>query len=89
VSVPSRGRLAHAPALAAVLGGLALLIVLAAIPLEVVNPGTFSVRGSDALSDATGVVFVLAFGAMGTLVARRQPANPIGWGLLVVCLANS
>jgi hypothetical protein len=87
VSVPSRGRLAHAPALAAVLGGLALLIVLAAIPLEVVNPGTFSVRGSDALSDATGVVFVLAFGAMGTLVARRQPANPIGWGLLAATIA--
>jgi len=65
------------------LGGLSLLLVFAAIPLELASPGTLSVNGSsDVMSDGAGVVFVLAFTAVGVLVARRQPHNPMGWLLL-------
>ena len=67
---------------AAILGGLCLLVVLAAIPLEVATPGTFSVSGSDPLSDASGLVLVVAFMSVGVVIARRQPRNPLGWLLL-------
>lgn len=81
-----RGRLAS-PATAAVLGGLSLLLLLAAIPLEVISPGILSVSGaSDPLSDATGVALVLSFAAVGVVVARREPRNPIGWLLLSAAL---
>jgi hypothetical protein len=80
-SARSRPRIAS-PTAAAVLGGLCLLVVLAAIPLEVASPGTFSVSGSDPLSDATGLVLVLAFASVGVVIARRQPRNPVGWLLL-------
>jgi hypothetical protein len=74
------------PTTATLLGALSLAVLLAAIPLEVVNPGTLSVNGSGYLSDATGVVFVLVFASVGLVVARRQPRNPIGWLLLVATI---
>ena len=75
------------PTAAAILGALSVALVLAAIPLEVANPGTLSVNGAtDVVSEATGVVFVLAFAGVGMVVARRQPHNPMGWLLLVAAL---
>jgi hypothetical protein len=86
-SGPTRGlRWLATPTTATLLGALALAVLLAAIPLEVVNPGTLSVNASGSLSDATGVVFVLVFASVGVVVARRQPHNPIGWLLLVATI---
>ena len=83
----SAGRVAArlaTPATASLLAALSLLLLLAAIPLEVYNPGTLSVSGSgDPLADAAGVLLVLSFAGVGTVIARRQPRNPIGWLLLV------
>ncbi len=88
MSGPNRVRLRLAsPTTAAILGGLSLVLLLAAIPLEVLSPGTLSVNGaSDPVSDATGVAFVLAFAAVGVVVARREPHNPMGWLLLGAAL---
>jgi len=77
-----RGLRIASPTAAAILCGLCLLVVLAAIPLEVASPGTFAVSGSDPLSDATGLLLVLAFASVGVVIARRQPRNPVGWLLL-------
>src|ERR1700733_11097369 len=86
-SGPTRGLRALAtPTTATLLGALSLVVLLAAIPLEVVDPGTLAINASGSLSDATGVVFVLAFASVGWVVARRQPHNPIGWLLLVATI---
>lgn len=70
------------------LGGLALLLLLAAIPLEALWPGTLAAfNGSGAAGDATGVALVLVFAGVGVVVARRQPRNPIGWLLLLAAIA--
>jgi hypothetical protein len=63
------------PTTARVLGLPTVLLLLAAVPLEI---------ASHALSQ--GIV-VIPFGAVGYVVARRQPQNPIGWILLVLTLA--
>jgi hypothetical protein len=57
------------------LGALVALLVLAAVPLAIANHGL-----------SQGVI-VLPFGAVGYVVARRQPHNPIGWILLALTLA--
>jgi hypothetical protein len=55
-----------------VLGVLAVLLLVVAVPLAV---------ASHSLSQ--GVV-VIPFGAVGYVIARRQPRNPIGWILLTM-----
>src|SRR5579872_2932363 len=87
-SEPGRDRVRLAsPRAAALLGVVSLLLVCAAIPLDLASPGTLSVNGSsDFVSDAAGVVFVLSFAAVGVVVARRQPQNPMGWLLLIAGL---
>jgi N-terminal 7TM region of histidine kinase len=77
----SRSGLAS-PVTAAALGGVALLLLCAATALDAFYPGTLSVGGTSAASDATGVVLVVAFASVGLVVARRQPRNPIGWLVL-------
>jgi hypothetical protein len=75
------------PGLAVALGALSVVLVLAAIPVEILNPGTMSFNGSsDPFSILTSVGFLLAFAAVGVIVARRQPGNPIGWLLLATAL---
>ena len=70
------------------LGGVALLLLLAAIPLEALWPATLAAgNGTGAVGDATGVALVLAFAGVGVVVARRQPRNPIGWLLLAAAIA--
>jgi hypothetical protein len=75
------------PQVAFGLGVLSVILVLAAIPVEVLNPGTMSFNASsDAFSILTSVAFLLAFAAAGVVVARNQPRNPIGWLLLAIAL---
>src|SRR5450755_4182329 len=64
-------------------GGLVLLaLVVASAPLE------RAAHQSSTASDVGGLVAVLAFGAVGVVVAMRQPRNVMGWILLgiPVCL---
>ena len=78
-----RARLA-APTTAAVVGVVALLTPFAAIPLAILIHQT---SFSDSTSIAPWLVMGLAFAAVGLVVARREPRNPIGWLLLAASLA--
>jgi hypothetical protein len=75
-----RQRLAS-PTTAAALGVLTLLVMVVDIPLEA-KIDTLSA------SNAWELVFVLPFTLVGTVVARREPRNPIGWLLLAVSLVT-
>ena len=66
------------------LGTLGLLTPFASIPLMVLIHQT---SVSDSTSTATYMVFAIAFAAVGTVVARRESRNPIGWLLLFASLA--
>ncbi len=76
-----RFRLAS-PTTAAVLGGLSLLLLVAQIPLA-----SLAHQGRDVLSGAAYLVFALSFTAVGVVVARREPRNPIGWLMIGLTLA--
>jgi hypothetical protein len=76
-----RGPRAGSPATwAAVAGGLAALLLVANIPLTVVS----GLLGSGIVA----VVIGIPCAAVGFLVARRQPGNPLGWLFLAaaICL---
>jgi hypothetical protein len=80
---PSRGRVAIA---AWSLGAPALIVPFAQIPLAIlIHQASFS----DVSNLAPWLTMGLAFGAVGLIVARRQPRNPMGWLLLVasVCIS--
>jgi hypothetical protein len=66
--------------LALVLGGIALLLIGASFPLSALAH-QFGVLGQSLL--------MTPFAAVGTLVAYRQPRNPIGWLLLVTALTSA
>jgi hypothetical protein len=66
--------------LALVLGGIALLLIAASFPLSALAH-QFGVLGQSLL--------MIPFAAVGTLVAYRQPRNPIGWLLLVTALTSA
>jgi len=70
------------PATAGALGVLSLLLLLAAIPLGIVAR-----QNPDVLGGATYVVFISGFTAVGVVVARREPRNPIGWLMIGLTLA--
>jgi hypothetical protein len=73
--------------LATALGGLAVVVVCGAIPVEVLDPGTIAFNGSaDFVSIVASVACLLSFAAVGVIVARRHPHNPMGWFLLGVGL---
>jgi hypothetical protein len=63
--------------LASALGVLVLLLAVAVIPLSLL-------ARQDLLGNAAELAIGLPMCAVGFLVARRQPRNPIGWLLLVV-----
>jgi hypothetical protein len=68
------------PTAAAILGGLALAILAASVPLTILaHQVTFS-------GTSGGIGIILTFGGVGMLVARRQPGNPVGWLLIAVVL---
>ena len=59
-------------------GGLVLLLACAVVPLTIVTRDPWPV--DDGLTPA----LLLLFGAIGFVVARGQPRNPVGWLLLAV-----
>jgi hypothetical protein len=70
---------------AAVAGGLVLLFTVAMVPL------TILVGRNSSGEVVTALVIGLPAAAVGMVVARRQPRNPLGWLLLAVtaCLVLS
>ncbi|HEY6279146.1 MAG TPA: hypothetical protein VIX86_22770 [Streptosporangiaceae bacterium] len=82
VSVAGRPRLAS-PATAALLAGLAAGLLLALVVL------TIATRDLAVSADGAGAVIALSFGAVGLVVARRQPGNPLGWIMLGTALASA
>ncbi len=76
----------RATAAAVALGVLSILLLAGNFALQGLA-GEFSSSASGLADAATLVTYVLAFAAVGVVVARRQPRNPIGWMLIVVALA--
>jgi len=69
------------PVTANILAGFSVVLVAAAVPLDVLGH-------EGGLAENIGNLFVyLTFGAAGLVVARAQPRNPVGWLLLVDALA--
>ncbi|MDX6481990.1 MAG: hypothetical protein QOG85_2500 [Gaiellaceae bacterium] len=61
------------------LGGVAALLIAASFPLSALaHQLTFGGVGQ--------AVLMIPFGAVGALVASRQPRNPIGWLLLAIAI---
>jgi hypothetical protein len=81
----ARFRLPSPPTWAAVAGGLVVLFTVAMVPLTILAGGKSSGEV------VTALVIGLPAGAVGLVVARRQPRNPLGWLLLAVtaCLVLS
>ena len=68
------------PPTAAILGAVALVLLIASLPLS-------SLSHQLTFNDTSGGVgFTVFFGGVGVVVARRQPRNPIGWLLIGVAL---
>jgi hypothetical protein len=80
----SRPRLAT-PTIAVMLGVLSLLTVPAVFVLDALSDSMPS-SASDWASTLSGIVFVIVLTAVGVVVARREPRNPIGWMLIGVAL---
>ena len=66
------------------MGALGVLAPFGSIPVMVLIHQT---SFADSTSTATYMVFAIVFAAVGTVVARREPRNPIGWLLLFASLA--
>jgi hypothetical protein len=65
--------------LAVLLGAVAALLIAASVPLSALaHQLTFGGVGQ--------AVLMIPFAAVGTLVASRQPRNPIGWLLLAIAI---
>jgi hypothetical protein len=73
-----RSRGPSAAAWLRVLGGLAVLSLAAMIPLSFLSGQVFN--------GAVPLVIGVPCAAVGILVARRQPGNPIGWLFLVIAV---
>jgi hypothetical protein len=81
VAAPRRWR-PSSPAVAWLLGGLTLALLIVLVVLTVAS------RDLEPSADGATAVIALSFGAVGVLVARRQPRNPIGWLLLSTAIAS-
>ena len=76
------------PATAAVLGVLSLLSAVLLVVLEFLVPGVASPTGTaGVVTGVTWFVFGVTFTAVGVVVARREPRNPMGWLLLAEALS--
>lgn len=65
--------------LALLLGGLAALLIAASFPLS-------ALAHQLTLGGVGQALLMIPFAAVGTLVASRQPRNPIGWLLLAIAI---
>jgi hypothetical protein len=74
------------PSTAVALGVLSLLALAGGYAIQNLIHQLPS-SSSDVASGATGLVFALMFTAVGVVVARREPRNPMGWLLIAVALA--
>jgi hypothetical protein len=73
------------PTTAVVLGVISLATVPANVALEALSH-QLPTAATDIASTVAGVVFALVFTAVGVIVARRQPRNPMGWLLIAIAL---
>ncbi|HEY1777808.1 MAG TPA: hypothetical protein VGG41_16750 [Solirubrobacteraceae bacterium] len=74
-----------APTTALALGGLSLAMVPVSIVLQaLIGHSAWSSTG--VADGVAGVVSAIAFTTVGTVVARREPQNPMGWLLIAVVL---
>ena len=79
----SAGRMKLASPRTAAAAGLLILVLIAALPAMALLTGQTHQLDASSLKGVSGVlVVILAIGAVGLVVARHQPANPIGWLLL-------
>jgi hypothetical protein len=76
-----RFRLASSATWAAVLGGLTATLLAVLVTL------IFLSKDPRLTGDGADIVVVLSFAGVGFVVARRQPANPLGWVLLGTALS--
>jgi hypothetical protein len=74
----ARSRVPSTAARLRLLGGLAVLSLAAMIPLSFLSGQVFN--------GAVPLVIGVPCAAVGMLVARRQPGNPIGWLFLVIAV---
>jgi hypothetical protein len=84
VSAPqSTARLRLASPRTAAAAGALLLVLTAALPVVGVLTGQTHQLDASTLEGVSGLlVVILVVGAVGLVVARHQPGNPIGWLLL-------
>src|SRR5579862_3600056 len=79
------------PAGATAVAGVSLLALVGLLVLAALVPdaaGSFGGSGeTGALAGAGAIIFGLSFTAVGWVVARRQPRNPVGWVLLGIALS--
>ena len=73
------------PYIAVALGILSLILLAATFVIAGVSDSLSS--SSDIANNVSWAVFVLAFTAVGAVVANRQPRNPMGWLLIGVVLS--
>jgi len=86
VTAPGRRIRWASPRTAGVVGVVALLTPFATIPITIlVDRATSS--GSGPSGVGLFLAFAVVFAAVGVVVARREPRNPIGWLLLGASLA--
>jgi len=69
-------------AVAGVLVGAAVLLAAASVPL-------YALTDQNVLVNGVNVVVAVLFSAVGFIVVRRQPRNPVGWILLTLPAASS
>jgi hypothetical protein len=69
--------------------GLAAISLVLYLAGEGLSRAAAHASGGDLIVDAEFLAIVLVFSSMGTLIASRQPRNPIGWILCGVGLAGA
>ncbi|HTG46238.1 MAG TPA: sensor histidine kinase [Actinomycetota bacterium] len=72
--------------LAWVLGAIWLVVWLTAVALAIWNRA--AIRTLDQI-DPSDLIIPIGFAVMGTLIASRQPRNPIGWIFLGIALSGA
>src|SRR5579862_3241829 len=84
----ARGRSAAVATAVCVLSVLSVVGLIVMSPLVPAASGSFASSGTSNVLEGLGAgLFGLSFTAVGFVVARRQPRNPMGWLLLGVAIS--